>query len=162
MKQAAFVLAAGILAAAGLSAAQSESMQSRTLFTPQEIKWGPGPASLPAGAEIAVLYGDPGKEGLFAMRAKLPKDYRVPPHSHGKPEVVTVLSGMARLGMGQTLDASQAQALPPGSFFVTPPGMAHYFMTDEETVIQINSEGPWSITYVNPADDPRKAAVGQR
>jgi hypothetical protein len=28
--------------------------------------------------------------------------------------------------------------------------------TDEETVVQINSTGPWGINYVNPKDDPRQ------
>jgi hypothetical protein len=32
--------------------------------------------------------------------------------------------------------------------------MAHYAFTDEETVVQINSNGPWGINYVNPKDDP--------
>lgn len=34
------------------------------LLAPDDIKWGPGPASVPAGAEAAVLYGDPAREGL--------------------------------------------------------------------------------------------------
>jgi hypothetical protein len=28
--------------------------------------------------------------------------------------------------------------------------------TSEETIGQVHSIGPWSVTYVNPADDPRK------
>jgi hypothetical protein len=26
----------------------------------------------------------------------------------------------------------------------------------DETIIQVNAEGPWGINYVNPDDDPRK------
>lgn len=33
--------------------------------------------------------------------------------------------------------------------------MAHYAYTDEEAVIQISTTGPWSVNYLNPADDPR-------
>src|SRR5688572_31159178 len=47
------------------------------IATPQEIKWSPGPASIPKGAEVAVLFGDPAKEGLFAMRLKFPKGYKI-------------------------------------------------------------------------------------
>ena len=25
-----------------------------------------------------------------------------------------------------------------------------------ETILQLHGKGPWTITYVNPADDPRK------
>jgi hypothetical protein len=28
--------------------------------------------------------------------------------------------------------------------------------TKEETVIQLHGVGPWGLTYLNPADDPRK------
>ena len=122
----------------------------------KDIKWGPAPASVPPGAQAAVLYGDPGKDGMFAFRLKVPKDYHIPPHTHPKPEIVTVLSGTARLGMGETADRAKAQALPAGSFFALSPGSAHYFYADEETVIQLNSTGPWGINYVNAKDDPRK------
>ena len=87
---------------------------------------------------------------------RMPKDYRIPPHTHPKPEIVTVISGTARLGMGETADRGKAQVLPTGSFFALSPGMAHYFMTDEDTVVQINSTGPWGISYVNAKDDPRQ------
>ena len=102
------------------------------------------------------MYGDPAKEGLFAIRLKVPKGYRVAPHSHPKPEVATVLSGTVRLTMGETSDAANAHEFPVGSFYATPAEMVHSFSTDEETVVQINSVGPWGINYVNPKDDPRK------
>ena len=121
----------------------------------QDVKWGPAPASVPPGAQAAVLYGDPSKEGMFAFRLKVPKDYHIPPHTHPKPEIVTVLSGTARRGMGDNADRANAQILPAGSFFALTPGSAHYFFADEDTVVQLNSTGPWGINYVNPKDDPR-------
>jgi hypothetical protein len=33
--------------------------------------------------------------------------------------------------------------------------LAHYLFADEESVVQINSTGPWGISYLNPKDDPR-------
>jgi quercetin dioxygenase-like cupin family protein len=103
-----------------------------------------------------VLYGDPGKDGMFAFRLKVPKDYQIPPHTHPKPEIVTVMSGTVRLGMGETADRAKAQVLPAGSFFALSPGSAHFFFADEDAVIQLNSTGPWGINYVNPKDDPRQ------
>jgi quercetin dioxygenase-like cupin family protein len=141
--------------AGGASTALAESMDGHTIVAPQEIKWAPAPAVLPPGAEVAVLFGDPSKEGLFAMRLKLPEGYSVPPHMHPVDEVVTVISGSFGLGMGKTADQSKAEALPAGSFFALPPGEPHYVFIDEETVIQISTVGPWGLTYVNPADDPR-------
>jgi len=144
----------------GLAALQvsavAQQMGEHKLVSAQDIKWGPAPPSVPAGAEAAVLYGDPGKEGMFAFRLKMPKDYHIAPHTHPKPEIVTVISGTARLGMGTTADRDKAQVLPAGSFFALSPGSAHYFFADENTVIQLNSTGPWGIDYVNAKDDPRK------
>mgnify|MGYP001287850525 CR=1 FL=1 len=60
------------------------------------------------------------------------------------------------MGMGDTLDTTKARALPKGSFSVMPAQVHHYAFTKEETVVQIHGMGPWGITYVNPADDPRK------
>ncbi len=142
--------------AVAASTASAQTTDAHKVLTPQEIKWGPAPASIPPGAQAAVLYGDPGKEGIFALRLKLPKGYHIPPHTHPKPEVVTVLSGTFRLGMGKTADQSKAQALPAGSFFAMTPGMEHYAFADEDTVVQLNSTGPWGLTYVNPKDDPRQ------
>ena len=36
-----------------------------------------------------------------------------------------------------------------------PPQVAHYVFSDEETVLQITSDGPWAIDYIDPKDDPR-------
>jgi quercetin dioxygenase-like cupin family protein len=126
------------------------------IIAADSIEWKAATASLPAGAQAAVLYGDPAKDGLFAMRLKLPKGYHIPPHTHSKPEVVTVISGTAQLGMGEAADQEKAQRLPTGSFFALQPGMAHYVFTEEETVIQLNSFGPWELNYVRKEDDPRK------
>jgi quercetin dioxygenase-like cupin family protein len=145
-----------VVALAGFaSTAPAEAMEGHSIVAPQDIKWGPAPAVLPPGAEAAVLFGDPSKEGLFALRLKLPDGYSVPPHTHPVDEVVTVISGTFNLGMGETADQSATQALPAGSFFALPPDMAHYVFIDGETVIQISTVGPWGLTYVNPEDDPR-------
>jgi quercetin dioxygenase-like cupin family protein len=146
--------AIGLAALAG--SALGQETREHKLISPQDISWGPAPPSLPAGAQAAVLYGDPGKEGLFAFRLKVPKAYYIAPHTHPNPEIVTVLSGTARLGMGAAADHDKAQLLPAGSFFALSPGSAHSFFADEDTVLQLNSIGPWGINYVNSKDDPRQ------
>src|SRR2546423_282907 len=42
------------------------------LFLPEKIEWRPGPASLPKGATVAVLEGNPAAEGPFVVRIKMP------------------------------------------------------------------------------------------
>ena len=92
----------------------------------------------------------------FTFRLRLPANYHVPAHSHPAVERVTVLSGTFIVGMGDKADRSQARAMTAGSVTIMPPGMTHYVWTDQETIVQLNGTGPWSINYVNSADDPRK------
>ncbi|APO67683.1 cupin 2 domain-containing protein [Rhizobium gallicum] len=150
------IFAAGFIGLCGM-ASFAAAEGGHTMVTPDDVKWGPAPKVLPAGAEAAVLFGDPSKEGLFALRLKVPSGYAVPPHTHPMHEVVTVVSGTLKLGMGETADPSATKALPAGSFIALPPGMAHFARVDEPTVIQITTTGPWAIKYVNPADDPQKS-----
>jgi hypothetical protein len=126
------------------------------VFTPREIKWVDAPAVLPRGAKVAALEGDPGKPGPFVLRVRVPDGYRIPPHTHARPERVTVISGTFHIGMGATFDKSKGRAMPAGSFGTWPAGMQHYVWAEGETVIQLHGIGPWSLTYVNPADDPRR------
>ena len=111
---------------------------------------------MPPGAEFAVLEGDPSKPGPFVFRVKVPDGYRIPPHTHPKPERVTILAGTFHLGMGETFDATKGEALPVGTYGTWPAGMKHYVWVEGETIVQFHGEGPWVIEYVNPDDDPRK------
>ena len=152
-----FVLAFS-LALAGLATATqaADGTSPHNIVDAATVKWGPGPAALPPGAKSALLYGDPTKPELFVMRLWLPKGFRVSPHTHPRPEILTVLSGSFLLGTGTTADKSKARKLSPGSFSALGPNMAHFAFADEDTILQISTTGPWSVTYVNPADDPRK------
>jgi quercetin dioxygenase-like cupin family protein len=125
---------------------------------PAEIKWGPAPPALPPGAQAAVLAGDPSKEGVFVLRAKLPAGYRVPPHWHPVDEYMTVISGTLQFGMGDKFDAASMRALTAGSYVTAEKDMRHFVQAKGPTVIQVTAMGPFQITYVNQADDPRTKA----
>jgi quercetin dioxygenase-like cupin family protein len=132
------------------------SAPDQAMFRPEQVPWKDGPASLPAGAKVAILEGDPAKAGYFAMRLKFPDGYRVPPHWHPNVERVTIISGTLHLGMGDSFDQGAAHTLPAGSYGFMPPGMRHFAWTEGETVLQLATVGPWEINYVNPSDDPRR------
>lgn len=152
-------LIAVALAVACLSApaaADPPKADEVALFPADSIKWQDGPPSLPKGAQIAVLEGDPTKEGPFVFRLKLPDGYRVPPHTHPKTERVTVLSGTFNIGMGDKFDDKATQPMPAGTFGYWPAEMKHFVWAKGDTVLQFHGTGPWSIEYVNPDDDPRK------
>jgi mannose-6-phosphate isomerase-like protein (cupin superfamily) len=148
------LVTAGALLLLGAASAE-EKMPAMTLTQADAVVWGPGPAGLPPGAKAAVMAGNPGAEGPFTLRAWLPAGYKVMPHWHGNDEHVTVISGTLSVGMGDSFDKAKATALKAGGFVSMPAKMHHWAATDGDTVIQIQSMGPFSITYVNPADDPR-------
>jgi hypothetical protein len=152
------ILAAGSLALAqeAKKAETSGAHAGHVVLTPKDLQWTAGPGSLPAGAKMAMIQGDPKNPGLFAMRLRLPADFKIPPHFHPADEQVTVLAGALNMGVGDKFDTSKAATLPRGSFSVMPAKTHHFAFTKEETVIQVHGVGPWSITYLNPADDPRK------
>jgi quercetin dioxygenase-like cupin family protein len=129
---------------------------SHVLVTPDAITWGPAPPALPAGAQVAVLQGDPSKAGLsFTMRAKFPDGYKVAPHWHPTDENVVVLQGTLMLGLGEKADQTATREMPVGAYGLMPKGMRHFAMAKGDTIIQIYGTGPFEINYVNAADDPR-------
>ncbi|HVL77840.1 MAG TPA: cupin domain-containing protein [Sphingomicrobium sp.] len=135
------------------AAAQAPAHEHHRVIPADQLQWGAGPPSLPPGAQAVALYGNPAAEGLFVLRVRLPDGYRIPPHTHRGPEILTVLSGTFHLAMGAD---GEPAALGAGSFFALPAGMVHHARAEGETVVQISTNGPWQIDYVNPADDPRR------
>jgi hypothetical protein len=61
---------------AGANTALADDMKMP--LNSSELEWGPAPATLPKGAEITVLSGDPSKDGPFVLRLKMPSGYKVP------------------------------------------------------------------------------------
>ena len=157
------VLVAAAAIAAGTAGAQTAPKAKPAAAAPKhvmvaasDVKWGPGPPSLPPGAQMAVLDGDPAVAGKpFVIRAKLPDGYRVPPHFHPTDENVAVLSGTFSAGIGDTFNEGSMMALGPGGYAKMPKMTHHYAMAKGETVIQVHGVGPFAVTYVNPKDDPR-------
>jgi anti-sigma factor ChrR (cupin superfamily) len=124
--------------------------------SPPDMKWADVP-SLPPGAKIAVLEGPMNEAVPFTARLKLPANYRIPAHWHPATERITVLSGTFYMGMGDVLDTTKGGAIPAGGFTVMQPKTHHFAYTTNEAVeLQLHSTGPWGVTYINPADDPRK------
>jgi quercetin dioxygenase-like cupin family protein len=155
-------VAVSLLSGFMVGAAQAAGDKAEHIMVaPDAVKWVDAPPSLPAGAKWAVLEGNPTDAGPFAFRVKVPAGYKLPPHKHPNIEHVTVISGTFHFGMGEQLDESKVKPMPAGSFVVIPTDSPHYFLTKDETVVQVHGIGPWGITFVNPADDPRQR-TGQR
>jgi len=155
MTRIAFLAGAAALVLSPLSAIAADD--HAVVAAPDTLKWAPGPPGYPKGAEFTIITGNPGQEGPFVLRIKAPAGYKVPPHMHPADENVTVLSGSVNFGMGEKVDAAKETAVKPGGYFKASKGMAHYAAFPEPTIIQVHGVGPTGISYINPADDPRKS-----
>jgi mannose-6-phosphate isomerase-like protein (cupin superfamily) len=164
MKKLVLAVAAAAVLSIGLSKGLQAQSQGDVIQTANEVQWGPAPPLLPAGAEIAVLAGNPMKDVPYTIRLKFPANYAIPAHSHPTDEHVVVVSGALTFGMGDKLtkDASN-KTLPVGGFALMPANMNHFaYTTGQETTIILYGQGPVEFKYVNPADDPRTKVKGTR
>jgi quercetin dioxygenase-like cupin family protein len=139
------VLIAGLLLGANAIAADGTGI----VKLPQDITF----KATPAGVELAVLYGDPAKPGLYVVRLKLPAGAKVLPHTH--PEEVrtlTVLSGTLYFGFGDKFDESKLTPYPAGTFFSELPTAPHFIAAkDGEVIFQATGVGPSELL---PAHQP--------
>jgi quercetin dioxygenase-like cupin family protein len=118
-----------------------------------EIVW--QPHAFLKGCYTYTAMGDPTKAVTTVRIDKLPPHLKIPAHTHPYTEMITVLRGTYWNAMGD--DIEKGVELKPGSSFVLPAGHVHHTWTgDEETILQVTFVGPVSITFVNPADDPRQ------
>ncbi len=152
------LLVLGFVAAVAPATAQTGG---HVLIPAASVQWSPAPPTLPAGAQIAVLEGDPSRKGPVTLRLKFPANYNIPAHWHSMTERVTVLSGALHVGMGDTLDRKGSQTLEPGGYVSLPANMHHFAWAATPTIVQINLDGPFDIFYVNPADNPQKSQTGR-
>jgi quercetin dioxygenase-like cupin family protein len=127
-------------------------------FNESDITWMDAPPVLPKGAKMAVLQGDPSKEGEFTVRLTMPANYKISPHWHPTAENVTVVKGDFYLGTGDKFDENSAKLLNPGGFASIPATHHHFAFSKGECIVQVHGMGPFQITYINPADDPSKQA----
>lgn len=123
---------------------------------PAALQWGPAPAAFPKGAKLAVVSGDPGKAAPFVVELSMPAGYRIPPHFHPTDETIEVKKGTFMVGMGDTFAASGMKPMKLGDQGQMPAGAHHFATAKGATIVSVSAMGPFTMTYVNPADDPRQ------
>ncbi len=138
--------------------AQTAALAADTapLLSAEAVKWGAAPPVFVPGAKFAVISGDPAAKGLVTVRFDMPAGYVIAPHFHPTDQHITVLKGTFSIGMGDVVDKAHASTLTSGGYGVAMANMHHYAFTNTGATIQVHMEGPFAITYVNPADDPSK------
>jgi quercetin dioxygenase-like cupin family protein len=137
------ILAATVLLASPMAARAGDATHGVT--SAGKMAWSPMDPKQPDGIQIAVLYGDPSKSGPFGLRLKIPANLEIGSHSHSSSEYITVVSGKAKVSWGIKADVMSGDDLGPGSFFWMKSGDHHDLKAIEETVVDLNSTGPFDL-----------------
>jgi len=148
-----------IVSALALPVLSADMTPGQVYMNTGDVKWGDAPPVFTKGAKMAVLSGDPGKEGPFVARLKVPANYKIAPHWHSKDEDLTVISGTFHLAEGDKMEMAHAHELKAGAYHHLPAKTHHYAFSKGPAVVQINGMGPFDITYIDPKDDPSKMAA---
>ena len=107
------------------------------------------------GVEVATMYGDPSKPGIYVLRIKWPPGIMSKPHRHPEDRHVVVLSGTWYTGTGEAFEPEKAIPMKAGGYMVHPSGKVHWDGTREEgAVIQITGYGPSGTLSMKP-DEPQ-------
>ena len=118
-----------------------------TYKLPDQIQWS---APSPAGAQSALLAGDPTKEGLYVQLVKWPAgNHFSHPHFHPHDRFITVIKGTWWVSLGSEADVynpDKMTAVKQGSFIFEPAFGHHYDQArDEEVIVQIMGTGPGEV-----------------
>jgi quercetin dioxygenase-like cupin family protein len=104
--------------------------------------------------KIAILQGDPMTAGRsFTVRLSCTDGAKIAPHWHPTTENVTVIKGVARIGLGSKWDDAKMTEFPVGGFVSAPAQMRHFAGCKGDSILQINGIAPLVINFVQPGDD---------
>lgn len=155
--------ALGISVAQGQEAAKKPAAKAKSaaagpapfIGTPDKIKW----VQYSRGVEYGAVYGNCNKVGApCVFQLRFADGAKFPAHWHPVDENVTVISGTFMAGMGDKYDEAKMMTLAAGSYVFMPRRMHHFAGAKGAALVQVTGVGPFKINYVNPADDPGKAA----
>jgi quercetin dioxygenase-like cupin family protein len=128
--------------------AHAQAGNESVVVLPNEIVWKPAPVS--PGPEVAVLYGDPSKPGVYVQRVRFPAGLKLMPHFHPDEwRTGIVLSGNYYFGLGEQWDDTKLKPYPAGTFFSEPKDTPHFvWAKDGEVLVQFTAMGPTGITRI--------------
>jgi hypothetical protein len=129
----------------GISSAAELNPAAVIYKLPDQIPWG---AVNAAGAQSAVVVGDPTKPGFYAVYNKWTKgNHFSRPHFHPNDRYIVVLQGTWWVGSGPKFDPANTTPMPAGSFVTHFGKQVHWDgAKDEDAVLLIMGEGPATST----------------
>ena len=150
MKPQIIALALGLLTAVSYASTPS-SLEIR--LTPSEVDGlpahnaGAGTSGV-AGIRTTVVAGDPTQPGPYTIRLSVPANTKIQAHTHRDARTAVVVAGTWYFGYGSVAREAAEKALPAGSFYAEPAGVAHFAETKQDPVlVYITGNGPTDTIY---------------
>jgi hypothetical protein len=139
------VIAASLAGTLSISSAAELNPAALVYKLPDQIPWGPVNA---AGAQTAVVVGNPDKPGFYMVYTKWTKgNHFSRPHFHPNDRYIVVLQGTWWVGTGPKFDPANSTPMPSGSFVTHFGKQVHWDgAKDEDAVLLIMGEGPATAT----------------
>ena len=140
-----FVFVAALMLTASIGGAQQPVP---ALVDASRLRLQPEAAEAAFGKDVQVIvFGDPAKPGLYAIRRKFTPGEMSRPHVHDKDRLVTVIKGTWYTGEGDVFEPAKTTPVKTGGFMLHPAGFHHYDgAKDEEVIVQIIGMGPVQTT----------------
>ena len=106
-----------------------------------------------AGIRTTVVAGDPAMPGPYTIRLSIRANTKIQAHTHRDNRTAVVISGTWYFGYGKIANPAAEKALPAGSFYAEPGGIAHFAETKADPVlVYITGIGPSDTTYVETSN----------
>ncbi len=118
--QSTFVLLGALTSSFVAADAAKQEPALAITFKDAQLQWGPCPAFIPKGCEIAVLHGDPAKANLDIF-FRVPANFAIPHHWHTSAERIVLVSGELHV----TYDGQKEVILKPGTYAYGPAKLPH-------------------------------------
>jgi quercetin dioxygenase-like cupin family protein len=147
----------GVLAAVAYAAPLSSPQVRLTPFDLDALQAhdaGAGTSGV-SGIRSTIVAGDPTMPGSYTIRLSIPANTKIQAHTHRDNRTAVVVSGTWYFGYGNLAGAAAEKALPPGSFYTEPGGIAHFAETRADPVlVYITGNGPTDTVYIKASNEP--------
>ncbi len=113
-----------------------------TFTLPKDIPWKRGEAM-----DQAVIFGDPGKPGLYGLLIRWKAGHFSRPHFHNTDRYVHVLEGTWWVSSSDTYDPAKTYPMPAGSVVTDLANQVHYDgAKDTDALLELVGMGPVKTT----------------
>ncbi len=140
------ILSAGVLALAALLPASASAEE--------DLNWQFVPG-IPRPVEMAIVSGDPSREGPYVVRYRTPSGMRFAPVTHPDARQLIIVKGTYWIAQGESYNWKQMDEFKAGSVIQKEANKPYFGWARTAVILEERGTGPTNIQYVHEDDDPR-------